>query len=146
MKKWLFSVVTVALFGAIFGSLHDVEAGSVDVKTLYKITAKKVVLKKGKAGKAGFRIVLTKLATKVHPQAPFRCKVSATSGISVKKTQLGHKDKKISKDMKEVSVDVGVVASKSGNVVMDCSFFVCTKNICARTEEQVKIKASLAKK
>ena len=141
MKKWLLPVAMFAMFGLGFQS--NSEAAPVKVKSLYKIVKGKADLKKGKAGKVGFQIVLQKNATKVHPQAPFKCKVSASAGIALAKKKLGHDDKKISKDKKQVDVAIGVTASKAGNVVMDCSFFVCTKDICARTEEQVKIAAKV---
>lgn len=139
MKSWKIPVVALALFGFLFGFQSVVKAAPVKVKSLYKIVKTKAALKKGKAGKVGFKIVLNKNATKVHPQAPFKCKVSASKGIALKKNLLGHDDKKISKDKKKVDVAIGVVAKNAGKVTMNCSFFVCTKDICARTEEKIKI-------
>lgn len=123
----------------MFGLLTQAEAN--EVKSLYKIESKAATLKKGISGKAGFNIVLLKKGTKVHPQAPFTCSVSASKGLQVSKETLGHDDKKISKDMQKVAVAVGVTAQRKGDssVKMDCSFFVCTKDICVRTTEVVKI-------
>lgn len=137
MKKVWISVVLSGI--AMLCMVAQVQA--TDAKELYKIESKATTLKKGQAGQAGFNIVLLKKDTKVHPQAPFQCSVSASEGLQLSKDKLGHDDKKISKDQKKVAVQVGVTAQHKGakSVTMDCSFFVCTKDICVRTTEVVKV-------
>lgn len=122
-------------------------------KKLYKIRTHKLSLKKGTSGKATFDIVLNKGA-KVHPQAPFKCKVAASAGLSASKKVLKHKDTsncpskkcKLKKGQKKfVKVPVGVTAKAAGSqsVKMDCSFFICTKDICARKTEKINIKGNV---
>lgn len=145
MKVWNWLVAAGAALALTVVSFGVTKAAPVKVKTLYKIQSKALQLKKGKAAKAGFQIVLLKKGTKVHPQAPFRCKVSASKGLKLSKNKLGHDDKVIAKNKKQVTVQVGVVANATGkkSVQMNCSFFVCTKDICARTSEKVKIAANV---
>lgn len=120
-------------------------AKPVDVKTLYKIETKNAETKKSKTASVGFSIILTKAGTKVHPQAPFRCTVTPSKGAKADKSKLGHDDKKVAKDKKSVAVAVGVKSDTAGShtVTLDCSFFVCTKDICARTTEKVVAKATV---
>ncbi|MCB9638991.1 MAG: hypothetical protein H6727_08835 [Myxococcales bacterium] len=112
---------------------------------LYSVKANEVKIKAGSKGQASFSIVLGKGA-KVHPQAPFRCSVSASAGLAVEKKKLGHKDKQILKEKHLVRVPVGISAKSAGkqHVDMGCSFYICTKDICARKDAKVKIPVVVA--
>jgi len=112
-------------------------------KKLYKIVPQKLELKDSK-GKAAFQIRLV-TGAKVHPQAPFKCKLTPKKGLTVAKNKLGHKDKVIDKKNKrKVSVGVDVAATGKGKQAVDfkCSFFVCTKEICVRMKEKFTIAAA----
>ncbi len=111
-----------------------------EAKKLYKVQIPSVELKVGQKGQAAFVIALKKGA-KVHSKAPFRCKLSATSSVKLEKNRLGHSDKIVSKDKKRVIVPAPITAISKGEakVNFDCSFYICTKDICARTVEKVAV-------
>lgn len=141
MKRSLvISVFFFAMF-AFVGCKSNAETPKPEkTKKLYSIKANQLKLQKGKTSPASFHILLQKGA-KIHPKAPFRCKVSATAGLTLAKKKLGHKDTHTSKDKRNVKVPVKVTAQNKGaqTVKMNCSFFVCTKDICSRHQEKVKI-------
>jgi hypothetical protein len=122
------------------GSSDRQASDEIDVKKLYKIAVLPLSIARGEQGQAAFN-VLTVAGAKVHPQAPFSCKISATPGFKLQKTELEYADTKVSKDERTLTVPVGITAQQTGDqrVTMDCSFFVCTDEICARTEEVVHI-------
>ncbi len=141
--KLVLSATATAFAVLVFvcSTAFQAKAAPVDVKTLYTIKAKNTSVKKGATVTAGFAILLTKTGTKVHPQAPFKCSVSTSKGVTAKKKKLGHDDKTVAKDGKSVDVGVDVTGTAVGNqqVTLDCSFFVCTKDICARTTEKINV-------
>ncbi len=142
MKKVLWLVMGWGLMG---WSVSAQAEGADPTAGLYTVKPNASTIQAGGKGKASFTILLKKGA-KVHPQAPFQCAVSASAGLSVNKSKLGHKDKQILKDNKMVHVPVGVVAKGLGSqhVQMGCSFYICTKDICVRKKADVKIPVRVA--
>jgi len=106
---------------------------------LYTVQPNKSSLAKGTKGKASFNINLFN-GGEIHAQAPFKCMMTASSGLSISKKTLGHKDVIAAKDHKSVTLSVGIIAKQKGKqyVKFDCSFFICTKDICARHQEKIQ--------
>jgi hypothetical protein len=136
--KTLLSITSVLLMGSFLSA--SVYAEEVDLAKYYQITPKAAQMTKGSSTKASFEMSL-KGGAKVHPQAPFQCKISTTAGLLSSKQKLGHKDKESTPDHKKVVVPVQITAKESGtqSVQMGCSFYICLKDICARRKADVKI-------
>ncbi len=126
--------------GAKVNKSADKEDPYREAKKLYKIKREKLSYRKGEEASVWFKILLNKGA-KVHSKAPFRCKLTAPANLHLAKEKLGHGDKKVSKDKREVTVSVKAKALKngSGEVSFHCNFYVCTKDICAKTEEKFAV-------
>lgn len=124
------------------------QAAPKDPKKLYKVKGNALKVTKGKKGSYGFKIKLVSGA-KIHPKAPFQCQIATSAGLKATKKTLGHPDTKSSRDKKTklmtVSVGSQVTATNGGkqHVKMDCSFFVCTKDLCMRTTEKVTIAGNI---
>lgn len=141
MKRLVCSVLSGIALSSVLLTAGDSWG---EEKKLYKVETKDIALKQGAKGEASFAIVLVEGA-KIHPKAPFKCDVSASQGLALEKNKLGHADTKASSDHRHVQVPVSLTPKEKGpqSVQMDCSFYVCTKDICVRKEEAVKIKTSV---
>ncbi len=140
MKKSIYFTMTfgIILLASLIGCKKSSAQAPKSKNALYSVQANNTTLTKGKTGQASFDINLYKGA-EIHAKAPFKCQLQASDGLDLAKKTLGHADVTVAKNHKKALVSVKITAKKTGKqfVNFDCSFFVCTKDICARHHEKL---------
>lgn len=134
------AVVALALGAATTATLAGAKK-----KKLYQVKSHALgTVKNGASASVRFDIVPGKGA-KVHPKAPFKCRVSgSTTAVAPLKAKLGKKDLTWGKK-RVVTVTAPFKAQQAGThqLKANCDFFICTKSICARRTEKVQFEVKV---
>jgi hypothetical protein len=140
---------TLALVLALVGSAFAPAARAADVGAeaarSYRIETEGSTreLKPGASGVLVLAIVPLE-KTHVHPQAPLKIALDATEGLSLGKTQLGHKDA-VDPSAEGPRFKVPFTASRAGKqeARAKVDFFICSDQWCVKQTRDVVVPVSV---